>query len=307
MRRQGAGVAYGLAAYIAWGISPIYFKLVASIPPMEVLAHRVVWSVLLLAFLLTVRSRWGEIRAALRRRRTMINLCITTLLIANNWYWFIWAVSNDHVLQASLGYFINPLVNVGLGVLFLRERLTRAQVAGLMLAGAGVLYLAMAHEGVPWVALMLAFSFGFYAMLRKRSSVEAMSGLMIETTLLLPAGMIFLLWIGMKGEGTFGSGTPTQHLLLFLAGAVTLFPLLWFTEAARRVRLSTLGFMQYIAPTGQFLLAVLLYRETFTGAHAVAFTCIWAALVIYTVDSAIRLQRNRRMRDLAIKAGAPAR
>lgn len=290
-KQARAGVAYGLAAYLWWGLVPIYFKAVKDVAALEVLAHRIIWSVVLLGVLMRMFSRWQAALDALRSRRTMLTLAATTLLIAVNWFLFIWAVANDKVLQASLGYFTNPLISVLLGVIFLRERLRRWQTVSVVLAGTGVAYLALAYGEVPLVALALAFSFGFYGLLRKIVGVDALVGLTIETMLLLPLAMSYAVYLAATGQASFMSGSTTTTALLMMCGIITAVPLLWFTNAARRLRLATLGFLQYIAPTLQLLLAIALYGETFTVHHLVTFTLIWIALGIYSAD-ALRFARS---------------
>ncbi|MCH7924245.1 MAG: EamA family transporter RarD [Planctomycetes bacterium] len=299
-RRRGqarAGVFYGLAAYLWWGLVPIYFKAVAHVPAPEVLAHRVVWAFMLLAILMRLRGKWRAAPGLLRDRRTMVTLCATTMLIALNWFVFIWAVANDKVLQASLGYFINPLVNVLLGFLFLRERLTGWQKVSVILAATGVAYLAFQGKEVPTVALVLAGSFGLYGLLRKTAKVDAILGLGVETALLLPLAIGYLAYLITTDQCRFGAVSWRTDVLLASGGIITAVPLLWFTNAARRLRLATLGFLQYIAPTGQFLLAVALYGEDFTQAHAISFGCIWTALAIYSVDAAARSMPGRTKRS----------
>jgi len=280
-----AGVAYGIAAYAWWGLVPVYFKAVAHVPALEVLAHRVIWSVVLLAALIVLKSRWREAASAMRRRRTAVTLLVTTVLIACNWLIFIYAVATDRLLEASLGYFINPLVNVLLGFVFLGERLRRWQTISVALAAVGVLYLTLGYGRFPWIALALAASFGLYGLLRKTAPVDALIGLTVETTLLLPLALAYVLIAGATGAGKFAAGSWSDSILLVSAGIVTAVPLLWFTNAARRLRLATLGFLQYLAPTGHFLLAVAAYGETFTTAHLLAFGCIWTALAIYSIDT----------------------
>ena len=282
------GVFYGLAAYLWWGFVPIYFKAVAHVPAPEVLAHRVIWAFMLLAILMRLSGKWRAVPGVLRDRRTMVTLFGTTMLIALNWFVFIWAVANDKVLQASLGYFINPLVNVLLGFVFLRERLTGWQKVSVILAATGVTYLAFQGEEVPAVALVLAGSFGLYGLLRKTARVDAILGLGVETALLLPLAIGYLAYLITTDQCRFGTVSWRTDVLLASGGIITAVPLLWFTNAARRLRLATLGFLQYIAPSGQFLLAVGLYGEVFTRAHAISFGCIWTALAIYSVDAAAR-------------------
>ncbi len=292
---QRVGVTCGIAAYGFWGLVPIYFKAVRHVPALEVLAHRIVWSVVFLLVLTLIERNWGAVRSCLRSPRALLTLSVTTLLIAVNWVGFIWAVANDQVMQASLGYFINPLVNVLLGFVFLRERLRRWQGLSVALATIGVLYLTFAAGQFPALGLLLAGTFGFYGLLRKVVKIEALVGLTIETCLLLVPALAFLTWQIVQGSAAFGSGSLRTDLLCMAAGLVTAVPLLWFAAAARRLRLATMGFLQYLAPTGHFLLAVWAYGEPFARANAIAFGLIWTALVIYTLDAAwgVRADRNK--------------
>jgi chloramphenicol-sensitive protein RarD len=291
------GVAFAGAAFLFWGLSPIYWKALGAVPASEVLAHRIVWSMVLLVAMLVARRRGRELLAAVRRPRTLGTLVVTTALIAVNWYVYIWAMAAERVLEASLGYFINPLVNVLLGVVFLRERLSRPQAAAVALAGIGVAVLTLEVGRVPWVALILAGSFGVYGLLRKTVDAGPQVGLAVETALLTP---LTLLWLGRLhagGGGAFAGGGLATDLLLVGAGAVTVVPLVWFTQGARLLPLSALGLIQYLAPSIQFLLAVLVYREPFTATHLAAFAVIWAGLAVFTWDLRRRVQRQaRRMR-----------
>ncbi len=282
---------YGLMAYGMWGLVPIYFKAVAAVPPLEVLAHRIVWSVVILCAVLVAQRRLGAALAALADPRTRRVLALTTVLIAVNWFIFIWAVANDRVLEASLGYFVNPLVNVLLGLVFLRERLSRPAVAAVVLAVVGVAIQTGVTGRLPLVSLVLAASFGFYGLLRKTATAGAVVGLTVETVLLLPAALVWLAWQASRSGMHFLAGDLSLDLLLVAAGVVTALPLLAFTGAARRLRLSTLGFLQYLAPTGQFLLAVLAYGEPFDRGRLLGFAFIWIALVVFSAD---RLRRARR-------------
>lgn len=281
-----AGVLFGVAAYGLWGVFPLYFKAIRNVPPLEVLAHRIIWSLAFLSLLLLIRRHWRSVVTSLRQRRTVALLAATTLLIAANWLVFIWAVTTDHVLQASLGYFINPLVNVVFGVVFLRERLRDWQKLSVALAAIGVGYLTIASGQFPLVALFLAITFGMYGLLRKIAQVESLVGLTIETALLTPAALAHLAWQMVHGTAVFGASTARMNVLLLLAGVVTATPLLCFTAAARRLKLATLGFLQYLAPTGHFLCAVFAFDEPFSSVQAIAFAFIWTALLVYSADAA---------------------
>lgn len=302
MTDTGRGVVYATAAYLFWGLSPLYWKLLATVPARQLLAHRVVWCALLLVLLMAARRRLGEVAAVFRAGGGAWTLLGTTALIAVNWYAYIWAVNHDQVLAASLGYYINPLVTVLLGMVFLHERLSRLQWVSLALAAVGVGVMVARVGVVPWLSLLLAVTFAFYGLLRKRVAAGPQAGLLVETALLTPLALSYLVVLGVRGEGAFGGGVPglgagATALLLAAAGAVTALPLVWFTYGARRLPLSTVGLLQYLAPSSQFLLAVLLYREPFAAGHLAAFVCIWAALAIFTVDAR---RRYRRMRPLAL-------
>jgi chloramphenicol-sensitive protein RarD len=295
-----AGLMYGLGAYLSWGVVAMYFKLLTHVPAMAVLANRIVWSALFLAIITIVRGSTRELREPLRRRDVLWALAGSTVLIAVNWFTFIYAIETNALLHASLGYFINPLVSVLLGFVFLRERLRPWQLVGLVLATTGVAILTARQGTVPWIALVLAVSFGFYGLLRKVMRIGAMAGLTVETWLLfVPSLAVIVVYAARDPARFLGLGAGT-HVLLALAGVVTAVPLLMFAAAARRLRLSTMGFMQYLAPTCQFLLAVFLYDEPFTRAHLLTFGLIWAALLVYTLESYLDYRRR------AAPAPAPA-
>jgi chloramphenicol-sensitive protein RarD len=289
LRREAtAGIAYGVAAYGLWGFMPIYLKSVKAAPVLEVLSHRIVWALFLLLVLSWRRRQLAEIATLLRPGRTLAILTVSTVAIAVNWLIYIFAVVNGRMLEASLGYYINPLVNVLLGVVVLGERLERPVQVAVAIAFTGVLWLTVRVGAPPWIALALAASFGLYGLMRKLAPVGALAGLIVETTLLLPLAGGYLAWAVASGRAAFLAGQPTLDLLLLLAGPVTAFPLLCFAAAARRLSLSTLGFVQYLSPTLQFLLAVFLYAEPFDRARAVAFAFIWTALAVFAVHSVRR-------------------
>lgn len=289
--RSGTGALYAFTAFLAWGFNPIYFKAVEDVPVVEVVAHRVVWSVLLLAIVVSVGRQWPAIARALFDRRAMATLVVSTVLLSSNWGIYVWAVANQRILETSVGYFINPLFSVLLGMVFLGERLNRVQMVAVALAVAGVANLTWHYGQLPWIALYLACSFGFYGLARKTAPVDALGGLFIETLILLPAALVYLIWLMATGAGAFGREGTGFDLLLILAGPVTALPLLGFAAATRRLKLSTVGFFQYLAPSTQFLLAVFVYGEPFTRAHAVTFPLIWAALALLTADAAWRQRR----------------
>lgn len=280
-RQHALGLLYGLLAYGSWGVFPVYFKALAGVSAVEVLAHRVTWAFPMLA-LLVLRERHGrDIVRALTTPRTLLTLLATTALIAVNWLVYIYSVATGRILESSLGYFINPMVNVALGVVLLRERLSVPKRIAVALAAAGVLWLTLRVGSLPWISLTLAFSFGMYGLLRKLVPVGALVGLTIETMLLFPFSVAWLAWAESTGHAAFLHRGRLLDLLLLLAGPLTAIPLLWFTGAARRLPLSTLGFLQYIAPSLQFLLAVFAYGEPLHGPRLVAFGLIWAALAVF--------------------------
>jgi len=294
-----AGLLFGVGAYLLWGVLPLYFKLLANVSATEIVAHRILWSLVFLVVLVTLWRRWPAIRAAAGTSRVMMTLGATAMLIAANWLIYIWAVLHGHVLAGSLGYYLNPLFNVLLGVVLLKERLTRGQLAAVLLAGAGVAVLAAGAADGLWISLALALSFGLYGFIRKIAPVDALEGLTIETAVLAPVSLCYVLWLQQHGIGGFGAFDAATNALLIVGGAVTAIPLLLFNAAAKRLPYSTLGFLQYIAPSLQFLLAVLAFGEPFTRAHAICFAAIWTALAIFAVEGF----RTGRARARAIAAG----
>ncbi|GMM91611.1 EamA family transporter RarD [Vibrio fortis] len=293
-QRTRQGILLAIGAYTMWGIAPIYFKSLSEVSPLEILSHRVVWSFFLLAFLLHLGRSWRNVRNTLTSKPKMTYLVATSLLVGANWLIFIWAVNANHMLDASLGYYINPLINVVLGMIFLGERLRKLQWFAVGLAAIGVLIQIVAFGSIPVVAIALAFSFGFYGLLRKKVSLEAQTGLFIETLVMLPAAAIYLLFIADSATSDLAANPMTLNLLLIAAGIVTTLPLLCFTGAATRLKLSTLGFFQYIGPSLMFLLAVLIYGEAFTTDKAVTFAFIWGALVIFSFDGLRHNKKSKR-------------
>ena len=274
------GFAFGVAAYGLWGVLPIYFKVIAAVAAVDIVAHRILWSLPFLALLLFVTRSWGEAVQAVRRRRTLALLLVTSVLIAINWLLYVYAVTSGHILAGSLGYYLNPLVNVLLGRFILKERLSWLQWAAIAIAAAGILALIGGALDQLWISLTLAVTFATYGLLRKIALVEPIAGLSIETALLLPLAIGWLAWRLATGEPSYGAnGTETS--LLVLAGVFSTTPLLLFTAAARRLPYSTLGMLQFLAPTLQFICAVWLYGEPFGRAHAIAFGAIWTALALY--------------------------
>ncbi|ELE2167281.1 EamA family transporter RarD [Vibrio fluvialis] len=278
------GVILAISAYTMWGIAPIYFKAISSVSALEILSHRVIWSFFLLAALLHFGRQWRSVVSVFRDKKKMVYLLTTALLVGGNWLIFIWAVNANHMLDASLGYYINPLLNVVLGMLFLGERLRKLQWFAVVLAAIGVAIQLVVFGSVPIVAFSLAITFGLYGLLRKKVGVNAQTGLFIETLVLVPAAAIYLLWIADSATSSMLANDWHLNLLLISAGIVTTLPLLCFTGAATKLKLSTLGFFQYIGPSLMFLLAVLVYGENFSADKAITFAFIWSALVIFSVD-----------------------
>ena len=276
------GVLYALGAYLSWGLLPLFWKAVQGATPLEILAHRVVWSVLFLVLLLSVRQQWQWIRRISRNRRVLLTFAATSLLLSVNWLTYIWAVNAGHVLESSLGYFINPLVNVLLGVVILGERMRMGQWVAVTLAGAGVLYLTLTLGTVPWIALTLALTFGVYALARKTASLNSLEGLTLETLFMFIPVVAYLLYVEAPVSGTFGHFSTGHSVLLLATGVVTAIPLLLFTAGARRIPLSMIGLLQYTSPTLQFLLAIFLYREPFSATKLAGFVLIWLALALYS-------------------------
>ena len=276
------GFALGVAAYGLWGVLPVYFKALRSVDSADIVAHRIVWSAPVLAVLLSFSGAWDEVSEALRNRRAMVLLTVTALLIGGNWLLYVYAVNSGHILAGSLGYYLNPLANVLLGRVVLKERLSWLQWAAVAIAAAGISALAIGALGQLWISLTLCASFATYGLLRKIAPVDAVAGLAIETAILLPFAAGWLLWGLVAGDPIFGS-SQLDLALIAIAGVVTATPLLLFTAAAKRLRYSTLGMLQFLAPTLQFLLAVSVYGEPFTDAHAIAFGAIWTALALYVL------------------------
>ncbi|MCL9777398.1 EamA family transporter RarD [Vibrio methylphosphonaticus] len=283
-QRAKEGILLAVGAYTMWGIAPIYFKALGEVSPLEILSHRVLWSFFLLAGLLHYSRRWRGVRDVLKSKQKMGFLVTTSLLVGTNWLIFIWAVNSNHMLDASLGYYINPLLNVILGMLFLGERLRKLQWFAVGLATIGVLIQLFVFGSVPIVALALATSFGFYGLLRKKVNLDAQTGLFIETLVLLPVAAIYLAIFADSATSNLFNNSVNLNILLISAGVITTLPLLCFTGAATRLKLSTLGFFQYIGPSLMFMLAVLIYGEDFSTDKALTFAFIWGALLVFSID-----------------------
>jgi chloramphenicol-sensitive protein RarD len=305
-RDERSALIAGFAAFATWGLIPVYWKLLKTVPAAEILAHRFVWTTIFLIVLLTWQRRWPELRDAARSRRTLLYCLASGVALSINWLFFIWAVNVGRVVETSLGYFMTPLVNVLFGAIFLSERLTRWQLASVLLALAGVLNLTFGYEKFPWVAMILCVSFGLYGLLRKKSGTRPIPGLFLETTLLTPIALLYLLNLHFGNALIFGPVHWSFALLLVSTGVVTGLPLVWFGHAARHLRMTTIGFLQYLAPSGSFLLGVFLYHEPFTHNHLITFSLIWAALAIFTAEAVHRWHSGRDRGPLAETLTEPA-
>jgi chloramphenicol-sensitive protein RarD len=278
------GILFAIGAYLIWGFMPVYIKQLAEVPPLQILGHRIVWSFLFLAIVIVALKQTASLRRAVVGKRVLMIYLAAALLLAVNWLTYIFAVNGGHVVESSLGYFINPLVSVLLGVVFFHERLRKWQWTAVAIATLGVLYLTFDYGQLPWIAIILALSFGLYGLVKKAAPLGALHGLTLETGLLFVPALVYLAWESFQGNGAFGAGDPGLSVLLAMAGLVTAIPLLMFGSAARSIPLSMVGLLQYIAPTCQFLLGVLVYREPFSPARLVGFVIIWCALVIFWVE-----------------------
>jgi len=289
---MNTGIAYAVVAYVLWGVFPVYFKALQHVAATEILAHRMVWSLAFVTAVLALRRHWAWLRTVLQRPTLVGRFAATATLVSVNWGVYIWAVNAGHIVDASLGYFINPLVNVAFGALLLHERLRAAQWIAVALAAAGVAWLTWHAGALPWIGLTLALSFAAYGLLRKTASLGAAEGLALETALLAPLALAYLAWLGAGGHSAFVDGSASTRWLLAASGPVTALPLLAFAAGARRIPFSMLGLLQYIAPTLQLVLGVWLYREPFDPGKALGFAAIWLALAIYSAEGLWRTWRR---------------
>ncbi|WP_027859024.1 EamA family transporter RarD [Marinobacterium jannaschii] len=290
MNQDNKGLTYALTAYLIWGSFALFFHLLRHIPSAEVLAHRIIWSFVLVAVILSLKSNWHAVLRALRDRSLLLRLIASSLLIAINWLVYIWAVSQGRIIDSSLGYFINPLVSVLLATMFLKESLSRAQLIAVVLALVGVIYQVLVSGSLPWIALVLAFSFGTYGLIRKQTAVDTVTGLMVETLVLLPLALGYWLWL--LGTDTNHFDAAANGLLLIAAGIMTAVPLLAFAAAAKHLSLTVLGFMIYIAPSLQFLSGVFILGDELSTQRLISFCFIWLALIIFSVDTIRRVRKQ---------------
>ncbi|WP_404409445.1 EamA family transporter RarD [Pseudidiomarina marina] len=292
--RSRQGVFFAIAAYTMWGVAPIYFKWLQEVPALEILSHRILWSFILVFILIMVLRRGNRLKPVLQNKQQMARLALATCLLGGNWFLFIWAINNDHILDASLGYYINPLLNVAIGMAFFAERMRKMQLVAIAFAVTGVLIQVISFGSVPWVALALACSFAIYGAIRKRLPIDSITGLWLETLILTPAVLIYLVFFASSNAADMTQNTWQINTLLIAAGVVTTAPLLCFTAAAQRIRYSTLGFFQYIGPSMMFVLAVWVYGEPLAADKLVTFAIIWVALALYSIDTLVHQQRSKR-------------
>jgi chloramphenicol-sensitive protein RarD len=279
------GILNGLAAYAMWGFFPIYWKYLHNVPAMQVIGHRIGWSFLLLLIVILISGQWKDFRSAALHPKVIGIYAVAAVLLSINWLVYVWGVNAGFIVETSLGYFINPLLSVALGVLFLRERLRPAQWIPVGIAALGVIYLTIIYGRLPWIALTLAFSFGFYGLVKKLAPLGSLYGLTLETGIVFPIALAYLLVVEFSGTGSFFHADVLTNVLLIGAGLVTTVPLLMFASAARQIPLSVVGLLQYIAPTLQFLIGVFLYKEPFDRAHFIGFAIVWVALIIFWVEN----------------------
>ncbi|MDY0963336.1 EamA family transporter RarD [Massilia sp. CFBP9026] len=283
-----SGIIYAALAFLCWGLFPIYFHALDGVPPLQILAHRMLWSLGFLLIVLVLRRQWKWLNVV-RQPRVFFSFVLSAVLLSANWLVYIWSVTNHHVIEASLGYFINPLVNIMLGYLILKERLRSVQWVAIAIAALGVAWLTWQAGTVPWIALFLAFSFGSYGLLRKTAALGALEGLSFETIVLFPLAAAYVIWLTVQGQNVFiNTDSDTIRVLLVMAGPLTAIPLLLFASGARKIPLSILGLLQYLSPTLQFLLGVWLFKEAFTADRLVGFALIWSALILFAGEGLLR-------------------
>jgi chloramphenicol-sensitive protein RarD len=290
---MNSGIVYASLAFFFWGLFPLYFHALDEVPPQEILAHRMLWSLMFLVIVLTVRQQWKWLPRVLRQPRILASFVASALLLTANWFIYIWSVNNGHVIDASLGYFINPLINVLLGLLVLKEKLRRGQWIAMAVAASGVAWLTWQAGELPWIALILGITFGGYGLLRKTAALAALEGLSLETMMLFPLALVYVLWLSWHGHNAF-LNTPhdSTRWLLAAAGPITAIPLLLFAAGARKIPMAVLGLIQYLSPTMQALLGVWVFHEAFPPARLAGFLVIWTALILYVLEGLWVSRRN---------------
>ncbi|WP_394235565.1 EamA family transporter RarD [Niallia oryzisoli] len=308
MDRKGEkmGVIYAVISYLLWGLLPIYWKLLEGIGADEILASRIVWSFLFMVLLLLITKKWNSfiitLKSLLQNKRQLIFLTVASLLVSCNWFIYIWAVNHDKIIEASMGYYINPLVSVLLGMIVLKEKLSSAQYISFFFAAIGVIILTVSYGMLPWISLGLAFTFGFYGLAKKMIKVDSSIGLTLETMVVTPIAIIYIFYLFSQGMNTFLTVSPKTDILLILSGVATAVPLLYFAKGAQRIPLSMLGYIQYLAPTISLLLGIFVYGEHFSKGHFIAFIFIWFALIIYSVSNVSFMKRDKRKKERKISA-----
>ena len=301
-RGNALGIIYTMGAYILWGILPIYWKLIDEVPALEILSHRVIWSfifVLIIVVILKRKILKNFFQVQMSQKKTWIGLFLASLFISINWFTYIYAVNTNHIVEASLGYYINPLIAVLLGVFVLREKVNKMQAISFIIAGIGVLYMTISVGKIPWISLILALSFGFYGLSKKLIKVDSILGLLLETLFILPFAFLFLAYLGVNDLQSFSTGTLTNDLFLIGSGIATAIPLLWFGIGAQKIPLYLVGFLQYISPTISLILGVVLYGESFTTDHLITFACIWIAIAMFSAANIRQVIKKRKMSKVA--------
>jgi chloramphenicol-sensitive protein RarD len=301
-RENTLGIIYTMGAYILWGILPIYWKWIDEVPALEILAHRVIWSfifVLIIVVILKRKILKNFFQVQMSQKKTWIGLFLASLFISINWFTYIYAVNTNHIVEASLGYYINPLIAVLLGVFVLREKVNKMQAISFILAGIGVLYMTLSVGKIPWISLILALSFGLYGLSKKLIKVDSILGLLLETLFILPFAFLFIAYLGVNDMQSFSAGSITNDLLLIGSGIATAIPLLWFGVGAQKIPLYLVGFLQYISPTISLILGVVLYGESFTVDHLITFACIWIAIAMFSGANIRQVINKRKMSKVA--------
>lgn len=279
------GIIYAVLTYLCWGLLPLYWRIFDTMPALEVLSHRILWSFVFVAIIVTVAKRWKHMKAAVVDRKSKVAVILCSLFITCNWLIFIWAVNAHHVVETSLGYYMNPLISVLFAVVFLKERLHLSQWLAIILAGVGVLMLAIQYGHIPWISISLAISFALYGLAKKVAKLDVLMGLTWETLIVFPISLFYLVFIHAQGTATLSTLSSSSLILLLLAGVATAMPLFWFAKATELLPLSTVGFIQYIAPTTSLLLAIFVFNEPFTSGQLSSFILIWGALILYSIST----------------------
>ncbi|MGO4381105.1 EamA family transporter RarD [Pseudoduganella sp. RAF53_2] len=276
------GILYATGAFLCWGLFPLYFHAIGEVPPIEILAHRMLWSLLFLVIVLTARSQWRWLPDVVRKPKVVASFIASAVLLSANWFMYIWAVNNGHVIDASLGYFINPLVNVLLGQIVLKEKLRRGQWLAVAIAASGVAWLTIQAGQLPWIALILGITFGGYGLLRKTAALAALEGLSFETMILFPVALVYVVWLTLHSQNAFlNTPSNTTRWLLVAAGPITAIPLILFAAGARRISMAVLGMLQYLSPSMQMLLGLWVFHEAFSPERMAGFIVVWSALIVY--------------------------